>query len=299
MNESILRVGTFNIRFDGGKTGSSIVTQGELSWHVRRVKVADTILFHRMDLIGIQEALYNQITDLDSLLGSDWNWIGVGRDDGKKSGEFVPIFYNKNRLKLLDSKHFWLSERPDVPGSIGWDAHLTRVATQATFQDLLTNSTFIWINTHFDHGGAKARLESSELLLNHTRELLQSRSSAVKVFLSGDFNCEENEEPYKLLTRRKYQDNNSKDRKDFPTIGFTDTRYEISGLKGGSFGFSNTFTGFSRNISEERIDFIFVENNSISTQAVKVISHGVVSNLYDDGMYISDHRLVISDLLIH
>ncbi|GBB96684.1 hypothetical protein RclHR1_02810002 [Rhizophagus clarus] len=128
MNEQILRVGTFNIRFDGGSPA-----KGEAPWHVRRTKVADAILFHRIDLVGIQEALYNQISDLESLLGSDWNWIGVGRDDGKQAGEFVPIFYNKNRLKLMDSKHFWLSENPDIPGSIGWDAQLTRVATQATY----------------------------------------------------------------------------------------------------------------------------------------------------------------------
>ena len=163
---------------------------------------------------------------------------------------------------------------------------------------MLTNSTFIWINTHLDHQGTKARLEGSKLLLNHARKLKSSSSSTAKVFLSGDFNCKENDEPYKLLTGGKYQDINSKDQKDLSTIIFADTRYEISGLKGGSFGFSNTYTGFSKDIPQERIDFILVDNNSISTQVVKVISHGVVSNLYDDKMYISDHRLVISDLLI-
>uniref|UniRef100_U9TLB1 Endonuclease/exonuclease/phosphatase domain-containing protein n=1 Tax=Rhizophagus irregularis (strain DAOM 181602 / DAOM 197198 / MUCL 43194) TaxID=747089 RepID=U9TLB1_RHIID len=261
MSEPILRVGTFNIRFDLGSP-----TQGETPWNVRRVKVVDTILFHKIDLVGIQEALYNQVNDLESLLGSNWNWIGVGRDDGKQAGEFVPIF-------ITNSKHFWLSENPDVPGSIGWDAQLTRVATQATFQDLLTNSTFIWINTHLDHHGEKSRLESSKLLLNRARQLKSSSSSDVKLFLSADFNCKENEEPYKLITGGKYQDINSKDQKD---LVFADTRYEISGLKGGSFA----------------------DNSSISTQVVKVINHGVVSNLYDDDMYISDHRPVISDLLI-
>jgi len=200
-------------------------------------------------------------------------------------------------LKLIDSKHFWLSENPDVPGSIGWDATLTRVATQATFQDLLTNSTFVWINTHLDHQGAKSRLESSKLLLNRARQLKSSSLSGAKVFLSADFNCEENAEPYKLITGGN-QDIGSKDQKDLSTIVFADTRYEISGLKGGSFGFSETFTGFSEDTKKERIDFILVDKSSISTQAVKVISHGVVSNLHDDKMYISDHRPVISDLII-
>jgi endonuclease/exonuclease/phosphatase family metal-dependent hydrolase len=159
----------------------------------------------------------------------------------------------------------------------------------------LTNSTFVWINTHFDHAGAKARLESSKLLLNHVQKLKSSSSSNVKVFLSGDFNCEESDEPYKLLTGGKYQKVSSKDQ-EF-TISFSDTRYE-NGLKGGSFGFSNTFTGFSQDITEEKIDFVLVDENSISSKVVKVISHGVVPNLYDDKLYISDHRPVISDLLI-
>ncbi|CAG8607807.1 2112_t:CDS:2 [Funneliformis caledonium] len=297
MNEpKIFRVATFNIRFDNNEVPATSVNKvssnvtGETPWQVRRVKVADTILFHRIDLVGIQEALYNQIKDLELLLGSNWGWVGVGRNDGKKSGE--------NRLKLLDSKHFWLSENPDIPGSIGWDAALTRVVTQARFQDLLTNSSFVWINTHFDHLGIKARLESSKLLLNHARKLASSSSPTVKVFLSGDFNCEESSEAYKLLTGVNHQDIiKSNDQKSITTMIFADTRYEINGLKGGSFGFSNTFTGFSEGTKQERIDFILVDNISISTRAVEVISHGVVSNLYDE-MYISDHRPVISDLLI-
>ncbi|CAI2169177.1 11490_t:CDS:2 [Funneliformis geosporum] len=285
IESNIFRVATFNVRFDNNDVPttsvnkvSSIVTQGETPWQVRRVKVADTILFHRIDLVGLQEALYNQIKDLELLLGSSWGWIGVGRDDGKKSGEF----------------------NPDIPGSIGWDAALTRVVTQARFQDLLTNTTFVWINTHFDHLGTKARLESSKLLLNHARKLASSSSPTLKVFLSGDFNCEESAEPYKLLTGVKHQDIKSKDQEsitNLSTMIFADTRYEINGLKGGSFGFSKTFTGFSKDTKQERIDFILVDNISISTRAVGVISHGVVSNLYDE-MYISDHRPVISDLLI-
>ena len=132
MNESILRTATFNIRFDTHECPpasqneiSAIVIPSEAPWNVRRIKIADTIIFHRIELVGIQvkrtilnslffytffidlivsifvffiikqEALYNQITDLENLLGSDWNWIGVGREDGKKAGEFVPIFYKK------------------------------------------------------------------------------------------------------------------------------------------------------------------------------------------------------------
>jgi hypothetical protein len=135
--EPILRLASYNIRFD--KFGSEPLSgsdatkvagpekpEGEMPWGTRRYKVADELLFHRVDLVGIQEALRNQIMDLQVLLGDDWGWIGVGRDDGKDAGEHTPIFYNKRRLELLDSTNFWLSPTPDQPGSVGWDAALPR-----------------------------------------------------------------------------------------------------------------------------------------------------------------------------
>ncbi|CAJ0751739.1 23198_t:CDS:2, partial [Entrophospora sp. SA101] len=181
MNQK-LRIASFNIRYDSKGIDPSpratnegfIINQKlekrqakEQPWNIRKYKVADTILFHKIDVIGIQEAIYSQIKDLESLLAKnnddDWGWVGVGRHDGKpdgnEGGEFTPIFYNKNRLKLLDFEHFWLSETPNVPNSMGWDAKLTRVVTQARFQNLQTNLTFYHINTHFDHLGIKARSE--------------------------------------------------------------------------------------------------------------------------------------------
>ncbi|CAJ0912126.1 20063_t:CDS:2 [Entrophospora sp. SA101] len=159
MNQK-LRIASFNIRYDSKGIDPSpratnegfIINQKlekrqakEQPWNIRKYKVADTILFHKIDVIGIQEAIYSQIKDLESLLAKnnddDWGWVGVGRHDGKpdgnEGGEFTPIFYNKNRLKLLDFEHFWLSETPNVPNSMGWDAKLTRVVTQARIMRLL------------------------------------------------------------------------------------------------------------------------------------------------------------------
>ncbi|KAF0522021.1 Endonuclease/exonuclease/phosphatase [Gigaspora margarita] len=300
MNKSnVLRVATFNIRFDfnNGAIAPSIAktvnTAGERPWHIRRRRVADTILFHRVDIVGLQEVLKNQISDLEALLGQDWHWVGVGRDDGKVAGEFVPIFYNKNRVELLESKYYWLSETPDVPGSKGWDADLPRVVTQIRFLDLITGKKFWFINTHFDHGGSLAREESAKLILRQSQDLFKSPDP---VFLTGDFNCQENEEPYKLLTGKKYANNN--DNTNLASLSFADTRYEISNKSiETSYGFSNTFTGFSSSVEPIRIDFILVNNNNLETQIVKVLNHGTIPNLYDDNLYISDHRPVIADLI--
>jgi hypothetical protein len=83
----------------------------------------------------------------------------VGRDDGKEKGEFSAIFYDTNRLQVLNSGTFWLSETPEKP-SKGWDAAYNRVCTYAVFKDKKSQKEFIALNLHFDHIGNVARVKS-------------------------------------------------------------------------------------------------------------------------------------------
>lgn len=46
-----------------------------------------------------------QVDDLQVLLGDDWGWIGVGRDDGEERGEYSPIFYRKYAERPSSSSH--------------------------------------------------------------------------------------------------------------------------------------------------------------------------------------------------
>ncbi|CAG8757931.1 1354_t:CDS:1, partial [Cetraspora pellucida] len=163
------------------------------------------------------------------------------------------------------------------------------------FQDLITGQKFWFINTHFDDKGSRSREESAKLLLKNSQDLLKSPDI---VFLTGDFNCQEEDEPYQLLTGKKYVNNNDKSQSDHTLIPFGDTRYEISNRSiETSYGFSNTFTGFSSSVKPIRIDFIMVNHNSLEEQNIKILNHGTVPNLYDDDLYISDHRPVIADFI--
>ncbi|CAG8508461.1 3921_t:CDS:2 [Acaulospora colombiana] len=268
--QNSLRIATFNIRYDGHNSPPA------LSFVESENFISLGMLI--VNIVGLQEVLHNQVKDLEVLLGKDWKWTGAGRDDGKYGGEFVPIFYNTRRVELLESKNFWLSKTPDVP-SKGWDAGLPH-----TF----TNSTFFFLNTHLDDRGHIAREESAKLILEKYRELLKISSDAV--VLTGDFNCKESDEPYRIITGKRETG------LKFPIL--RDTRYEISRPKTTSFGDSYTFTGFSPDVEPVRIDFIFASDNALSNGSVKVLNHGVMSNRYDDGMYISDHRPVIADLAL-
>ena len=144
-----MRVMTFNLRYSN--TGD-----GPNSWPYRKAWVAQLIRFHDADVIGVQEALSGMLADLDTLL-PEYSRVGVGRTDGKMDGEYSAILYKRDRIEALESKTFWLSPTPEVPGSKGWDAALERIATWGRFRDRATGCEYVHLNTHFDHKGEEAR----------------------------------------------------------------------------------------------------------------------------------------------
>ena len=164
---------TYNIKLDFPK-------EGENSWQNRKPFFINQIKFYEPDVLGVQEAMPNQMKDMDSLL-TDYSYIGVGRDDGKNKGEFSAIFYKNKELKVLQSSTFWLSQTPDKV-SIGWDAVCNRVCTYALFQHKKTKETFWVFNT-----------------LN---------TKNYPVLLMGDFNLEPKSSPI-LSIKEKLNDSNS------------------------------------------------------------------------------------------
>jgi len=148
---------SFNIRLNTAHDGPN-------AWPYRKDLAASMVLLHQPDIVGLQEALPDQVDDLAARL-PDFAWLGVGRDDGARKGEFAAIFYRRARLTLLDQGTFWLSKTPDVPGSLGWDACCIRIVTWAKVMDVATDAVFFFYNTHFDQAGAVARRESARWLL--------------------------------------------------------------------------------------------------------------------------------------
>jgi endonuclease/exonuclease/phosphatase family metal-dependent hydrolase len=254
---------SFNIRYDnpGDK---------ENAWPNRKEMVAATIRFHKADIAGLQEALNHQVKDLETLL-PEYGWFGVGRDDGQKAGEYAPVFYRKDRFKIIHRSTFWLSDTPEKPGK-AWDAALPRIVTWGKIEDSWTGKTFFFFNTHFDHVGETARVKSAELLL----EKLKKLSKDHPVILTGDFNCTENDISYKILTSDKGQ-----------LPGLADVRY-LSKSK--PYGSTQTYNGFQNTIQpNRRIDFIFVRNIG------RVLRCGTIAERWD-GRFVSDHNAVLAEI---
>ena len=262
---AFVRVMSFNIRYNNP-------ADNENGWAHRKSMVASMLRFHRADLIGVQEALRDQIADLEQL-APEYAWCGVGRSDGKADGEFSAIFYRKARFELLDQSTFWLSETPEVIGSKGWDAALPRVVTWAKFRDRKTKTTFFHFNTHFDHRGERARAESARLLLKQIEKI----SGSLPIILTGDFNGNESSEPYRILTSGATKGQKLQDAR------------QLSG--GGHHGPTSTFNGFGALRQNMRIDYIFVRDR------VTVLQHGVLADQWD-GRWPSDHLPVLAELTI-
>jgi endonuclease/exonuclease/phosphatase family metal-dependent hydrolase len=178
---------TYNIRYDN-------VQDGINQWATRKQKVYDVIRKYSPDLLGVQEALHNQLTDITTNL-KEYGFVGVGRDDGKQKGEYSALLFKKAKYKIIDQNTFWLSEKPTVPGSKSWDAAITRVATWARILDKKTKKEFVVINTHFDHIGKEARAKSAAMLKAKAVEIGRN----LPVIITGDFNTTRDDLPYQEM----------------------------------------------------------------------------------------------------
>ncbi len=258
-----LNVMTFNIRYNTKNDSLN-------AWPYRKDKAASQILFHNVHILGVQEALHDQVMDLEKSL-AHYKYTGVGRDDGKAKGEYSAIFYDSTRCKLLESETFWLSLTPEVPGSKSWDAAITRIVTWAKFRDLKNKKLFFVFNTHFDHIGKEARRESAMLLKQKVKEIAGSEP----VIITGDFNAKRSDEPIKIVV-----DTND-------TNHFTDTQ-TISQTP--HYGPTGTFNAFgSKERDNDPIDYIFIKGKW------NVLQHATLSQTWE-GRFSSDHFPVFAKI---
>jgi endonuclease/exonuclease/phosphatase family metal-dependent hydrolase len=184
-----LRVMSYNIRYGTAEDGIN-------HWDRRKDFLVGTIRAFDPDVLGTQETLGFQRDYLAKQL-TDHEGFGVGRDDGKDGGEMMAVYWRKGRFTKLAGGHFWLSPTPEQPGSKGWDTVFPRMATWVKLEDRLNLKAppILLLNTHFDHRGQQARLESARLL----RQQIAKLGKGCSIVLTGDFNSGEGSGPYKAL----------------------------------------------------------------------------------------------------
>lgn len=259
-----LRVMTWNIRLATKDDGAN-------QWQYRKQCVCEEIRNQSPAVLGVQEALNVQMADLRKCL-KGYKSLGVARDDGKKAGEFSALFYKKSKLKEVRSGTFWLSETPDKAGSRGWDAACNRVVTWAEFRDKDSGKSFMVFNTHFDHIGDTARVESAMLINRKIAELAQR----LPVIVTGDFNVNAKHRAYRILT---YPENE---------YVLTDSRVKAKVKNGPDVTWVSFDPAFA---ATDIIDFIF------TSPEVEVISN-TIFDFRPTGKYLSDHLPVTTSFTL-
>ncbi|WP_432770245.1 MAG: endonuclease/exonuclease/phosphatase family protein [Sphingopyxis sp.] len=255
---------TYNIRLD-------LASDGDNAWPHRRAAVTALVAYYAPDLVGMQEVLLHQKQAVEADLPG-YAFVGVARDDGKDQGEFSPLGYRRDRFALLASGTFWLSPTPGVPGK-GWDAAYPRVATWARLLDPAARRSLLVVNTHFDHVGTVARLESARQI---RRWIAANRKRGETAMLMGDFNSPTASPAYAAIVD--------------PGAGVLHDTLAISRTP--HFGPPGTFTAFKIAQAEPApIDHIFVSNDAA------VLRHATLTQ-QAGGKLPSDHYPVLADLCV-
>ena len=250
-----LNVGSFNIRNGGPlRPGQERPKKGDYSkfngWDDRKQYLCDMINLEAFDVFGSQEVKKKQLDEMMALL-PDYDYVGVGRDDGAEKGEYCPVIYRKKEFKLLNSGTFWLSETPNEVTK-GWDAACYRVCTWAYLQRKSDKARFYFLSTHLDHKGKEARINGGKLVVDWIKEHCKGEN----VIVVGDFNVTQSSDTYKV----------------FVDSGILEDTYETAKYK---FAPTGTFNGFNpRRYTTYRIDHIFV------TKGTKVSRYGVLTYHY-------------------
>jgi endonuclease/exonuclease/phosphatase family metal-dependent hydrolase len=258
-----LTIMSFNIRYGTAK-------DGENAWPARRTMLFDVVRDQRADLIGLQEALDEQIAEIATAVPG-YATVGVGRDDARNSGEFSAILFRQDRFRVAEAGTFWFSDTPAVPASKSWGNNITRICTWARFIDR-DGRAFWHFNLHLDHQSQPSRERSTELL----RQRVEARAFPTEpVVITGDFNVGEANPAIVTLTGGL---------KGEGTPPFLDTfrvRYPDEREVG-------TFNGFKFGATTgEKIDYVLVQPGTD-------VSHAEIVRTSRDNRYPSDHFPVVA-----
>ncbi len=271
-----ITVMSFNIRYDG-KPG--VASDRQNAWLAksgkhRRDLVVRAINDADPDILCVQEALQNQVADLKSQL-ADYEFYGVGRDDGVQKGEHCGIFYRRDRLAKLDQGNFWLNEDSETAGTKFPGTCCARLATWVMLKDKENSGReFLLINTHWDHQVQAAREFSAQLIQQKLVGLADGRP----VLLTGDLNARPKNPAFKMLHSSTSQE------KTQLVDCYREAHPDVNSEEA-------TFNGFRGNTTGSRIDYV-LRSSGFHTQSAEIL------RTHEGDRYPSDHYPVIVTLVL-
>ena len=278
MADEPIQVMSFNIRFDAGEPSDDPNAWVSTNGDHRRDKALTVIRDYGPDILGVQEAMHNQVIDLRDAL-PDHDFYGIGRDDGVTQGEYSGVFFRRDRFTKKSEGTFWLSETPDVAGSKYPDTCCARIASWVVLEDTQTGGRpeYFVMNTHWEHDdhGKPARAYSSGLI----REQLGVFSGGRQVILMGDLNAQEDDAEIATLLGRD----------DPAGLQLTDSYRAVLPTRDPD---ERTYHAFNGGAEGSRIDYV------LYTDTFKAIDASIVRTDFE-GKYPSDHYPVTATLIVN
>lgn len=273
MNEpnNTIRLMTFNILVDKR-------TDAPYSWNHRRQQIVSLLKYYNPDIFCIQEALEHQRAYIADFF-PEFSCLGIGRNDGKSDGEQVPVFHRKDMFMMKEEGRFWLSKTPYIAGSTGWDAKCPRTVIWKKLQHKTLNHTIIVANTHYDHVGKIANINSSQLI----RHELSSIDPNCPVILCGDFNSHEQSPAYKQILSAGFMDASKDGEAVCYGLNFTYHRFLMNEYMTNLLPLQQDHDRIFR-----AIDHVFFRGE------IKILRYGILAD-NQSGVYPSDHFPVLCD----
>lgn len=247
---------SFNIR------SSSAEGDGTNAWMYRFGAVGMMLDDKHPDVIAVQEPLMGQVEFFKQNF-REYKTIGVGRDDGKKEGEYTLIVYDAKKLSAGRSGTFWLSETPDKP-SAGLGVEQPRSVVWAVMKEKKSGSSFLLVNVHLDEAPAEAQQAALEMILQQIDAI---NKDSLPVVFCGSFNLESGDPAFTKVS-----------------LVMRNAREAAATTSGG-----RTYHGWGR--VSRVIDHIWLRE-------VVCTEFETVTDRYDGRAYVSDHCPIIATVVI-
>jgi hypothetical protein len=122
----------------------------------------------------------------DFLLERNPGFAAAASGDWREFPSTQPIFYRRDRLRLIDQGWFFFSTTPDVIYSRTFDGSWPAFASWAEFAPLDGGRPFRVVNMHFEYRSGSNRLQSAGLVRDRIRPAI---AAGTPTFVVGDLNA--------------------------------------------------------------------------------------------------------------
>lgn len=253
--------------------------QAGQGWAARKKSCLTVIKNQKPDLIGFQEVLKVQADDLKQAMpdygcfGFEGPEMDINPDTYNGIAKNL-VMYSKKRYELISAGCYWLSETPEMAGSLSWNTARARHVNWLRLADKRTGIHFRIMAVHLDHKDQGARNKQGELVVKESNQYSQDFPQ----LLIGDFNVTALNPVYKIITDGGWSDSHTTVHgpgEPGPTYhNFLGKEYKIPAGK-----------------SVGKIDFIFTRGR------FKAVKAEIVKDMAD-GRYPSDHFFVRADVVL-